>query len=142
MYSTSFIAQSLLKEVYYQTARSGGKGGQHVNKVETKVELYFDIPKSAILDAVQKEILSVQLSHKLSNEGVLKLVSQAGRSQFENKEIVKQKFVQLIAYTLTPVKKRTATKVPRKSVAQRLLNKKLLGQKKQSRRGGFNSETD
>ena len=142
MYNLNGIALSLLKEVYYQTARSGGKGGQHVNKVETKVELYFDIPNSAILDTEQKQILSAHLGSKLSNDGILKLISQAGRSQFDNKSKVQQKFVQLIVYALTPQKMRTATKIPKKSVAQRLLNKKLIGQKKQNRKGNFNTDTD
>ena len=123
------LANDLLKEVYFQTSRSGGKGGQNVNKVETKVELYFSINQSALLNEEQKLKLHLAHAHKISSEGVLKLIAQAARTQLENKQKVQAKFVYLIIDVFTPKKLRTATKVPQKSKAQRLISKKLHAQK-------------
>jgi ribosome-associated protein len=131
------LAQELLKEVYFKTARSGGKGGQNVNKVETKVELYFNITNSSLLSDEQKQLLFQRHAHKISLDGVLKLIAQKARTQLENKQNVQLKFVQLIIECFTPQKLRTATKVPQKSKAQRLLNKKLHAKKIANRKVTF-----
>lgn len=140
MSAVAQLANALLKEVYFKTARSGGKGGQNVNKVETKVELYFNVTTSVLLSEEQKALLHERHSHKMSREGVLKLIAQAARTQLENKQKVQVKFVHLIMASFTLKKLRTATRVPQKSKAQRLISKKLQGQRIANRKVQFGED--
>lgn len=130
----SFKIEDLLKEVSYKAVRSGGKGGQNVNKVSTKVELYFNVTNSNSLSDEQKEIILKKLSSKISDEGILKLTADSERSQFANKEIVSEKFLAVIQKVFISKKKRVATKPSRQSKEDRLQMKKKNAEKKLLRR--------
>ncbi|MEP7169912.1 MAG: alternative ribosome rescue aminoacyl-tRNA hydrolase ArfB [Bacteroidota bacterium] len=130
----SFSLENLLKEVSYKAVRSGGKGGQNVNKVSSKVELTFDVVNSNFLSDEQKEIILKKLSSKISDKGILRLTADSERSQFSNKEIVSEKFLVLIQKALTPKKKRVASKPSKASKEERLKLKKEKSEKKESRR--------
>lgn len=123
----------LLAEIQFITSRSGGPGGQNVNKVNSKVELRFDVRNSSLLSDEQKETLLIKLSGKISLEGVLSVVSQRERSQLANKEDAISKFYSLISKALRPVKPRKRTKPTRSSVEKRLTGKRIKGIIKQNR---------
>ena len=105
-----FDTSTLYPEITYQTARSGGSGGQNVNKVETKVELRFNVAGSTLLSEAEKTILLEKLSSKLTNESVLVLYHQTERSQLANKVQVLKKFDRLIrkCFEITKPRKITA----------------------------------
>lgn len=128
------ITDELLKEVRYKAVRSGGKGGQNVNKVSTKVELYFDVRNSAFLSEEQKETLLEKLANQTDREGVLRMSSQEDRSQIMNKNNVTEKFVSLIVSALKKKKKRGRTTPTAASKIKRLSTKKILSAKKSQRR--------
>ena len=125
--------EKLLQEVTMKATTSGGKGGQHVNKVATRVELYFNIDRSLLLNAEQKEKLSAKLRHRISGDGILRITSSEDRSQFANKVMVQRKFLELIRKSLAISKKRKSSRPTSTSVEQRLRKKKLLSEKKKSR---------
>lgn len=131
--SSSSLPETLLQEVFFKATTSGGKGGQNVNKVATKVELYFDIPGSKILSDEEKELLIEKLSAKISDEGILRLISSEKRTQLENKEGVKKKFVSIITKSLTKPKPRKKTRPSKASKEERIKDKKLVGEKKKNR---------
>jgi len=126
--------ESILTEVTFKTARSGGKGGQHVNKVSSKVQLIWNIPNTTIFNDREKELLFKRLSNRLTKDGSLLMVSDEDRSQLKNKEIVLKRFMALIADSLIADKPRIPTKIPKSKVLKRLDRKKKLASKKADRK--------
>lgn len=124
----------LISECIFKAVRSGGKGGQHVNKVATKVELYFSITDSNILTQDQKNKLLRTLHTSVNEAGVLRITSDSSRSQVKNKQETIHKLHEIIKVALTPVKKRMRTKVPANAVAKRKQDKKKKSDIKQLRK--------
>lgn len=121
-------------ELSYSFTRSGGKGGQNVNKVSTKVLLRFDIFDSKLLADWQKEIIREKLRGYISQSDILQLTCEATRSQLKNKEIATTRFHHLIQTALTPVKPRKKTRVSRAVKERRLKSKAINSKKKKNRR--------
>ncbi|MEO5645047.1 MAG: alternative ribosome rescue aminoacyl-tRNA hydrolase ArfB [Bacteroidia bacterium] len=130
----SLQEQNLHKESSIKAVRSGGAGGQHVNKVSSKIEMTFDIPNSKILSDEQKNSLLAKLDSKLSTEGILRITEDSDRSQHENKEKAIAKFYLLLEKALKPVKKRKKTRVSKAAKEKRLQGKKKESDKKKIRR--------
>lgn len=124
----------LQTEVTYKTSRSGGKGGQNVNKVSSKAELNFDVLKSKLLTEEQKDLISLKLENRINSEGVLQIVSQSERSQLKNKKVVLMRFHELLEMAFHVRKKRKPTKVPRSVIEKRLKAKKRKSDRKKLRR--------
>jgi ribosome-associated protein len=126
--------KQLLNELKFRTSRSSGKGGQNVNKTETKVELIFSVPGSAGLSALEQELVSKKLKNRINDAGELKICSSQHRSQGMNKQHVIEKFFDRIAQALKPENKRVATNVP--AAVKELIrkNKKVNSEKKAARR--------
>lgn len=132
--SMSLTIEALNREVKFKTSRSSGAGGQNVNKVETKVTLYWAMEDSALLTEEQKEKLAIKLSSRTNAEGHIQIEVSETRSQLQNKEIALQKLFHLITDYLKPTKQRKATRIPRAVVLDRLDRKKRQSKKKADRR--------
>ena len=123
-----------ISEITFRTSRSGGPGGQHVNKVETKVEMLFDVPRSPSLTNQQRSIILERLKSRISSDGLLRVASQRSRSQSQNKELVLERFAGLLRHALTPRKMRIRTKPGAGARERRLEGKRRTGEKKRLRK--------
>ena len=129
-----FSEAALFQELQFKAVRSSGAGGQHVNKVSSKIELSFDLVNSMVFSETQKERLLVKLQHRLTNSGVLLMQCGESRSQHKNKDLIIKRFFALIKASLAIPKKRIRTKIPKSVIRKRLKNKKNLSDKKANRR--------
>lgn len=123
----------IIRELRFKAVRSSGAGGQHVNKVSSKVELTFDLQNSNSLDEIEKTRLLKKLGHRLTKDGLLLLQSEDSRSQHRNKELVVQKFLSMLESNLRVAKPRRKTKPSRSAIEKRLKSKKRAALKKISR---------
>jgi ribosome-associated protein len=123
-------------ELSFETTRSSGAGGQHVNKNETAVALLFDLANSPSLNDAERARAQAKLANRLNNAGVLRIESQDSRSQLKNREEVTRRFAQLLRDALLVPKRRIKTKPTRASIERRLDAKKRRGAAKRGRRSG------
>jgi ribosome-associated protein len=128
-----YFAYDILPELSFRTSRSGGSGGQHVNKTESKVEVSFDIQHSAILDETTREILLQKLGGKLTS-GVLSVYSQEDRSQIKNREKAIEKLLALLDKAMVPTVKRKKTKITKAAKAKRKESKIKKSEVKENRK--------
>ena len=129
-----FSRPGLLQEVTFKMSRSGGKGGQNVNKVSSKVELNFNISTSALFSDEQKQLLLQKLANRINSNGILQIITEEERSQYLNKVRSMEKLNQILTKALYQPKLRKPTKPKRSSIEKRLKAKLVNAQKKITRR--------
>lgn len=126
--------EEILRSVTFKTSRSGGKGGQNVNKVSSKVELIFDLETAVFFNEDEKALLRSRLENRLDTDGLLHIISQEDRSQLLNKEKTIVKLIELLKRSLQIQKKRKATKIPNAVIQKRLKNKAVNASRKENRK--------
>jgi len=137
MVLTDSTIKKFLSETDIIASRSGGPGGQNVNKVNSKVELRFSVTLSEFLNDNQKQRILVKLKNRINNDGILILTSQSERTQRSNKQKVISRFTDLLKRALIPPKRRIKTKPTQASKLKRLENKRKHSEKKRLRRKNY-----
>lgn len=127
-------AKKIISELQYKAVRSSGAGGQNVNKVSSKVVLYFDLKNSQALSEEEKALLETKLSSRLTSEQILILNCDEDRSQLKNKTIITKRFLDIITAGLHVPKIRKATKIPKSVIRKRIKDKKNVSEIKKARR--------
>lgn len=135
----NFSKTDLQKETFYKASRSGGSGGQNVNKVSSKVELLFSINNSALFSDEEKQRLNEKLQSRFNKDGYVQVICDEERSQYLNKEKALERLAVLLTKSLHVAKIRKATRPGKKAKAERLDNKKMQSVKKESRKKNFDS---
>jgi ribosome-associated protein len=125
--------ETIIQELEFKAVRSSGAGGQHVNKVSTKIELVFNVSNSSSLNSNEKEKIYLKLKNRLTKENMLLLQCDESRSQHKNKQLSIKRFLSLIENALRVPKKRRATKPSKSSIERRLQSKKKSAEKKANR---------
>lgn len=125
--------EAYLQECTFETARSGGKGGQHVNKTESKVTLIFDLNQTELFSDVEKFRIGKKLGSHY-HDGIIRVSSETSRSQFQNKKIATERFFEILEKALFVQKKRIPTKISKGKKEKRLQSKKISSEKKKFRR--------
>jgi ribosome-associated protein len=129
--------EAYLAECTFETARSGGKGGQHVNKTESKVTLIFDLNQTALFTEEEKARIAKKTGSHY-HDGILRVTSETSRSQFQNKKLATERFFEILEKALVVPKKRVPTKVSKAKKEKRLKTKKIHSDRKKMRRkSGF-----
>ena len=129
-----YTEKHFIDEMVFSTSRSSGPGGQHVNKVNTKVELRFNIKETLLLSVNDKELLFKKAGNKINNSGELIIVSERYRSQARNKQLVIERFFEMMISALTPPKKRIPIKLSKAKKKKRLESKRMVSDKKDRRK--------
>ena len=129
----NYNPEALLNELSFRTSRSGGKGGQNVNKVSSKVTLIWNVTESKVFDEQEKGIILEKLANRINKDGELLMDSSEDRSQLRNKDIVVERFLKVMEEAVKVEKKRIKTKIPKSVVLERLDRKKKQGAKKSDR---------
>ncbi len=128
------LISSLKKEISVLTSRSGGPGGQNINKVESRVQLIFNIKESKFLSESQKELILTKYGSKLTKEGEIIIANDSSRSQLKNKELAFKKLHRLLLKAFEKPKKRVTTKPSKAGIEKRIAHKKHNSEKKKMRR--------
>ena len=126
--------EKLMKEISFSFSRSGGKGGQNVNKVETKVILTFDVINSELFNDEEKELIQKKLFNRLDSENNIQIISQTERSQLGNRKAAVSKLIKLLNFALKKDKKRKKTGISKEAKKKRLELKRKQSEKKAQRR--------
>ena len=126
--------EKLIKELNFKAVRSSGAGGQHVNKVSSKIELFFDVENSTVFSEEEKNLLLKNLATRLTKENILLLTCDESRSQHKNKELAIKRFLELIKQGLIIPKKRKPTKPSKASIKRKAENKRKQALKKSMRK--------